>query len=215
MNKKKYLVVLTDIVDSRKIINRQAFRRALNRAILRVNRMYIHAFIAPIKIQKGIDELAMVIKPQYQNTVYTIMNELNDNVAPVTMRYAIVRGKIDTGFTQHDVSKMDGDAFHKAAAGIALLKENELTIYIKTDNTYFDTHFQAQANLLQILKNTWTIKQRKIYTLYKQLNNQYKVAQKMNVSQQTISKVLHSIQAKQVLQVEQSFEYWLTICNKQ
>ena len=215
MNKKKYLVVLTDIVDSRKITNRQAFRRVLNRAILRVNRMYVHAFIAPIKIQKGIDELAMVIKPQYQHTIYTIINELNNTVAPVDMRYAIVRGKIDTGFTQHDVSKMDGDAFHKAAAGIALLKENELTIYIKTDNTYFDTHFQAQANLLQILKNTWTIKQRKIYTLYKQLNNQHKVAQKMNVSQQTISKVLHSIQAKQVLQVEQNFEYWLTICDKQ
>lgn len=210
MSKKKYLVVITDVVNSREIANRTIFKRLLNKAIFRLNHMYKLAFVAPIKIQKGLDELAMVIKPSHQKILYVIINDLNNAIAPINMRYAVVSGKIDVGLTQHDVSNMDGDAFHKAAEGITILKENELTIYSKTGNINFDINFQNQANLLQILKNKWTIKQRETYTLYKQLSNQHSVAKKMKVSQQTISKVLHSIQAQQIIQIEQRFENWLT-----
>lgn len=200
MSSKKYIVIVTDVVNSRKIKDRNKFKQVLHKAILHLNKKYKASFTAPIKILKGIDELAMVIK--HTDVIYSIIDELNSAIAPVNMRYAIVLGKIDTGIMQKDVSKMDGEAFHRATYHIKALKKNELLI----SSNVFDTYSSKSINLLQILKSKWTIKQRKIYNLYKRLNNQQEIAKKMNVTQQTISKTLNSINGQAISIIERGFE---------
>ena len=199
-------VLLADVVGSRSIQNRQRFDIAFEQGMEKTMQLYADAFEMPLKTWKGLDEIAAVLKKPH--LVYGIMNELQNSIAPDKLRFVLVQGTIDIVPEDKDVRNADGTVFHIAAAQMLQLKKEALLFSCQTNDAVRDKALMTQVNLLMLLKEDWTERQRNIFIEYAKSGRQEEVAQQLKVTQQTVSKALKAIKAVQVQKLEQALNEW-------
>src|SRR5918993_5662956 len=188
-----FFVLLGDVVDSRKIEDRTQFDKKLQAALEVVTKMFQNAFVLPLQVWKGLDEVAAVL--QSPDELYPVLNVIQDSVAPQKFRFVLVEGVIDGMPENGDVRQADGSAFHTAAESMQVLKKEGLLLSCKTSNALWNSAYSTQVNLLLLLKEGWTERQRSIYNTYLKSGRQEEVAAALQVTQQTISKTLQAIKA--------------------
>lgn len=199
-------VLLTDVVGSRQIGDRPQFEQQLEKALQGVQERYAPAFALSIRVWKGLDETAAILRQPW--CLYGIMDQLHHDLAPRQVRFVVVRGPVDVWPDTDDVARADGAAFHQAAAAMAALKKEGLLFRCETGNPSFDAAWKTQVNLLQLIKRDWTVQQRRIYRLYNETGAQEAVAQALNITQQAVSKTLKGIAAAQISILEKSLDNW-------
>ncbi len=199
-------VLLTDVVGSRKIADRTFFDKKLQAALQQANQMFEKTFALSLQAWKGLDEVAAVL---YSLTeLYAVISVIQEAVAPQKFRFVLVKGSIDVVPDSKDVREADGAAFHQAAERMQLLKKEGLLFSCKTGNALWDLAYSTQLNLLLLLKDDWTERQRSIYTAYTKTGRQEEVAAELQVTQQTVSKTLQAIKAAQVQKLEAALQSW-------
>ncbi len=199
-------ILLSDIAGSRNITDRKRFEKKLAATLQQVQQQYADVFEMPIQVWKGLDETAAMLRAPWQ--LYNVMDAVDEGIAPLTMRFVLVRGRVDTMPEDGNISKADGEAFHIAAARMLELKKEDLKFSCATGDADFDAAWQGQLNLLWLLKRGWTARQRIIYRMYRETALQDVVAKKLGISQQTVSKTLKSIYAAQVQTLEKNIAHW-------
>jgi hypothetical protein len=199
-------VLLADVVGSRRIQQRQSFDARLEAGMQKVAHGYAAAFEMPLRTWKGLDEIAAVVKSPL--LLYTIMNELQDAAAPEKLRFVLVQGEIDVVPEDNDVRHADGNVFHQAAALMQQLKKDALLFSCQTLDPVWDKAMMTQVNLLMMIKEDWTERQRKIFIEYGKSDRQEEVAQQLHITQQTVSKALKAVKAVQVQKLEQALQEW-------
>lgn len=199
-------VLLSDVVGSRHIAERKKFEKKLSAALQEVSQRFASVFETPVQVWKGLDETAALVKEPWR--LHEVMDALDEALSPHTMRFVVVQGPVDVLPPGGDVAKADGEAFHTATAEMLALKRSGLKFACRTQNAVTDAAWQAQVNLLWLLKKDWTERQRKTYRLYCQTGLQEAVARQLKVVQQTVSKTLKSISAAQVQQLERMINEW-------
>ena len=200
-------VLYGDVIGSRSISDRPAFTKKLGATIERVNELFEKQCLAPLKIEKGLDEVAAAAKTPI--VLLQIATAISRLLLPQQMRFVIAAGNIDTEVEGRDVSRMDGDAFHKAAAMLSELKSEKLWLKCDTANRQFDYAAENQLNALMLVKKNWTERQVVLYQTYGEHKNQVKVAEIIGVTQQVISKQMTAIDANEVMKVEEKFDTWI------
>ena len=200
-------VLYGDVIGSRSISDRPAFTKKIGATIERVNELFEKQCLAPLKIEKGLDEVAAAA--QTPIVLLQIATEISRLLLPQQMRFVIAAGNIDTAVEGRDVSRMDGDAFHKAAAMLSELKSEKLWLKCDTTNRQFDYAAENQLNALMLVKKNWTARQVVLYQTYGEHKNQVKVAEIIGVTQQVISKQMTAIDANEVMKVEEKFDTWI------
>lgn len=201
-----YFVLLGDVVDSRKIGDRSGFDKKLQAGLGTVTQMFQNAFVLPLQVWKGLDEIAAVLRSPVE--LYPLLSVIQDSVAPQKFRFVVAEGSIDVMPENGDVRQADGSAFHQAAEGMQQLKKEGLLFSCKTGNALWDRAYGSQVNLLLLLKDDWTERQRSIYTAYVKSGRQEEVAAALQVTQQTVSKTLQAIKAAQVQKLEAALQHW-------
>lgn len=200
-------VLLTDVVGSRKIKDRAKFEKVFVQAIKEANREFRDDLTLPVRGWKGLDELAaMIANPK---CLYRLADMLNGMLAPAQLRLSVVKQQVDILPEDGDIRSADGPAFHEAAAQMLELKREGLLFGIWSGDEATDKPLAVSINLLLLLKEGWTGRQRDIYTAYCQTGNQEAVAQKLSVSQQAVSKTLKTIKGSQVQLLEAGLQQWL------
>ena len=199
-------VLLADVVGSRRIEDRAAFDKKLQAALQQANQTFENAFFLPLQVWKGLDEVAAVLSSPTE--LYTVISVIQEAVAPQKFRFVLVQGSIDVVPVSKDVREADGAAFHQAAEAMQNLKKEGLLFSCQTENRLWDIAYSTQLNLLLLLKDGWTERQRSIYEAYIKSGRQEKVAEALQVTQQTVSKTLQSIQAAQVQKLEAALQSW-------
>lgn len=199
-------VLLGDVVDSRKIEDRLGFDKKLQAGLGFGTKMFQNAFALPLQVWKGLDEVAAVLRSP--DELYPVLNVIQDSVAPQKFRFVLVEGMIDVMPQNGDVRQADGAAFHQAAEGMQVLKKEGLLFSCKTGQALWDRAYSTQVNLLLLLKEGWTERQRSIYNAYLQSGRQEEVAAELQVTQQTVSKTLQAIKAAQVQKLEAALQTW-------
>src|SRR5687768_16001913 len=200
------VVVLGDVVASRKIRARKKFEARLTAGLQQAGERYADAFDMPLKGWKGLDEIAAVLKKPAM--LYPVIDLIQNAIAPESMRFVVVRDAVDIVPASRDVTQADGPAFHRAAAMMNTLKGKGLLFEADTGNEVQDKALNSQLNLLLLLKQDWTEKQRQIYNNYLKTGRQEEVARQLKVTQQSVSKTLKAIHAFQVQQLEEQFLSW-------
>lgn len=200
-------VFLADVVNSRRIADRVAFDKKLQAALQAVNKKFENAFALPLQVWKGLDEVAAVLKNPFE--LYPIISVIQNSVAPEKFRFVLVQGHIDVVPQNRDVRQADGAAFHQAAESMQGLKKEGLLFSCKTENAVWFRAFSTQVNLLLLLQDDWTERQRSIYTAYVKSGRQEEVAAELQVTQQTVSKTLQAIKAAQVQKLEAALQAWV------
>lgn len=207
IKKQAYLVVLGDLIASRKIKERKKFERKLKKTVEEVIAKFKNEWVAPLAFEKGIDEVGAVIKNK--TALYHIINHVNNSIAPQKIRFVAYKGTIDIGMKTKDITAMDGEAFHTAAYMMTQLKASGMLLSCNTGNSLFDMAMENQVNAMHILKQKWTERQRQIFQLYTEVGNQGETAKKLKVSQQAISNALQQIDAFQIIELQNNIARWL------
>lgn len=188
---KQFIVLLGDIVHSRRIKNRKEFQQKLKQACNSVNLQYKGELHAEMKLIKGVDEIGGVYNRP--DRLYDSISIIMDGIFPQKMRFVCISGQIDVGLMQKNVSKMDGPAFHKAAENIDLLRKRpEMLFHVELGNHILDIAICGQINLLLLYRDNWSQTQFDLIQEYRKCDNQAQVAEKFGISQQAVSKSLIS-----------------------
>ncbi len=194
------LVLLGDVEDSRRIEKRDEFQRVVEATCGELNRDHERQLRAEFAILKGIDEIAAVLLSV--SAVYEIVDAVGRALYPQRMRFALARGEVDTGLQSTEVGRMDGPAFHKAAAIMAELKANRLPFGMAVEDSAFDDALAGAASLIQMAKARRSERQWAAVREYERLGTQARAATELDVSQQAISHALVTADYKQVRLVE-------------
>jgi hypothetical protein len=194
------LVLLGDVEDSRRIEKRDEFQGLLEATCGRLNRDHERQIRAEFAILKGIDEIGAALLSV--SGVYEIVDAVGRALYPQRMRFALARGEVDTGLQSTEVGRMDGPAFHKAAAIMAELKANRLPFGMAVEDSAFDDALAGAASLIQMAKARRSERQWEAVREYERLGTQARAATELGVSQQAISHALVTADYKQVRLVE-------------
>ncbi len=198
---KRLGVFLGDVVSSRQIQDRDAFRGKVQGACAKINAQFSSQLFADFKILKGLDEIGGVltgIEP-----LYKIVTLISGQLQPVAMKFTFVRDCVDTALKTHDTALMDGPAFHIASSEITKLKSSNLMFYIKCQDEIIDSSIGGEINLILLIKKHWSAKQHEIVRLYEQVKSQKEVARLLQITQQSVSQTLKSVMWKEIYGIEQ------------
>lgn len=181
-------VLLGDVVDSRRIDDRNAFGRDLADACTAITDEYADAFDAPLEPLKGIDEVGGVLLDP--TPLYDVLDALRERLHPQELRVAVAAGRVDVGTDTGDVSRMDGPAFHRADELVTGLAGSPLRVAFDFDQAPLDATLADEVNLLFLLKTRWTDRQRRTVEAYRAADSQAAAADALGVSQAAVSQAL-------------------------
>ncbi len=205
--KRKFFVMMGDVIASRRIKNREAFQKKLEKTCANVNLNFVEDIYADFNILKGLDEIGGVL--MNIKSVYKIMNTFLEQCYPDSIRFVLVFDYIDTAVESHEVSRMDGPAFHKASDMIKDLKGSRLMFKMSIGDEMMDKIVAGETNLLFLLKKDWSPRQRMILYEYRKIGNQNMVANALGITQQAVSKALNRSVWKEISGIEEDLNYIL------
>ncbi len=184
----KYYVLLGDVEDSRGVVDRERFRRVLEGTCERVNAEHAGDLIADFTMLKGVDELGAVLTAP--RAVFSMVCTFEEAVRPTRIRYVLARGEVDTALESHDVARMDGPAFHAAAAAMQRLKGSRLLFAAAGGAPLLDRALGGLVSAALVFRGTRSESQQRAIEEYARAGNQATAAEKLGVSQQAVSEAL-------------------------
>ncbi|MFP3975048.1 MAG: SatD family protein [Chloroflexota bacterium] len=198
--RQKLYVLSGDVLSSRKIRDREEVQRKLEEACGEVNSTYSEGIYADFKILKGTDEIGGVLSTIANS--YNIITTILERIHPDSMRFVLVFDYIDAALGTGDVARMDGPVFHRASDIMNKLKKSDLLFDMFVGDRMIDACISGQINLILLLKSNWSAKQYQTVKEYEEIGNQYKVARKLGITQQAVSKTLNSVMWKEIKSIE-------------
>jgi hypothetical protein len=193
------VIIVGDVVKSAKIPDRAKYWEKMQQAISVVGEKHAKSFFAPMVSLKG-DEVAAVLIEV--GDAYDVMSEFQDAFHPYKMRFATVVGQVDVAVETKDASKMDGPAFWKANDYLESIKKKGRHYHFDFGNGRIDEILASAANLVFLLKEMWTDKDREIISSYVRLGRQDAVADSLGISQQAVSGSLRRAHWREIEQSE-------------
>jgi len=206
--RQKLYVMMGDVMSSRKIKEKEAFRKKLDKVCREINMAYAGDIYADFRILKGIDEIEGVLLNISKS--YEIMTALSEQLFPQSMRFVIALDYIDTALDTRYVTKMDGPAFHKASDMIHGLKKTKLFFEMSAGNEALDIAINGEVNLIMLLKKNWSTRQHQIVREYREKKNQDEVAKALGITQQSVSRTLKRCMWHEITFIEEKLNYVLS-----
>jgi hypothetical protein len=217
LNKEIYFAIIGDVVDSRKIDNRNDVQKQYVEAINKINREYPDDIASKFLITLG-DSFQGLLKKS--NNILKIIEEIEDSMAPFKLRFGIGIGTINTSIIVEDSSLIDGPAYHNARFAIDDVKiknskKNDVVcVNVKSDNNILDNLINSALSLCSLIKSNWSDKQRVVIDLnIKQKKSQVEIAEILNIKQPSVNSRLHSsniyIYGDSINNINKAFELYL------
>lgn len=192
-----YVAIIGDIVNSKKIQDRDAVQQKLKAALSAVNEDYKAEIASNFMITLG-DEFQGLLSTGKH--LMDVLTRIEQEMSPVRFRFGIGVGSITTQIQRDWAIGADGPGYHKAREAVAHLKAAEN----KKENGPADTRIafedapQEIADLLNVtfklltaIKQSWSKQQRLvIQDALKHRDSQVKMAGRLGVKQPTIHKHL-------------------------
>ncbi|MFP4550895.1 MAG: SatD family protein [Spirochaetales bacterium] len=145
------IVIIADIVGSRRIPGRSAFQQRLGKTLEQINADAGAALLSPYTITLG-DEFQAVYSrfaPIFQNLVAIAWR-----CYPEKIRFAVNAGPIATEINPTAAVGMDGPAFHGARAAIERMKKiDETVIVVQREGASIGPVYDAALRVLSIYLN--------------------------------------------------------------
>lgn len=178
------IVVIADIVASRKIDERAALQKKLKAVIRQVNRKNSN-LVSPYTITLG-DEFQAVLNnaDQLFYDFTTIMEALH----PEKIRFSIAVGEINTPINRKQAIGMDGPAFYAARHGIETLKSNEFLFTCNGLNEWQQSLVNQSLYLASYHLLKWKLSRLSIFNYLQQGLNVLEMSKKMDLSDKSIYK---------------------------
>ena len=209
----KYFVLIADIEKSRNFKNRQAIQDILEKSIESLNNSPLikkSKIVAPFTITIGDEFQAVLENPSY---IMDIINSFEENFRSVnrkdktdiSFRYGFGIGEISTKLNRKAAIGMDGPAFYNARKSLETTKTENKKFHIKSSSE-MDSIINLLLDWLGSEVQNWNESKKNALFLYKQKLTQKEIAQKINISQPAVSKIIKNKQTKLAIETEKEVE---------
>lgn len=193
----QYIAIIGDIIDSKKIEDRNKVQNKLKNILCKLNTEYSKDIAAKFCITLG-DEFQGLLKKS-ENVMKMIL-EIEMAMTPIQIRFGIGMGTINTEINYENSSEIDGNVYHRARKMIKKIEhkksqysepESNIMISTEDDNIELDELLNSILSVCTALKSKWTERQIEIIHAYL-LNseNQYKAAYSLRIGQSSVNKSL-------------------------
>ena len=193
-SKNIYVAIIGDIIDSKKIKNRNEVQQKLKHVLSKINQSYDDIIAANFIISLGDEFQGLLCQ---QEKVFEIVNDIEMNMFPIKIRFGIGVGKIDTDILKNNTLEIAGPAYYNARKSISILNEKEknyekiVTNAIINSGEQWDTQdelINSILSLIYISKSKWTKNAVNVIKTYIKNN----CNQELGVQQPAISKTLNN-----------------------
>lgn len=194
----KYAVIIGDIIDSKKIIDRKDVQSKFIKVLNEINNRYSKDIASKFTITLG-DEFQGLLKNR--NNIIKIIFEIEMAMSPLVFRFGIGIGDITTAISFEYSSEIDGPAYHRARAMIEELESSKsqylkrkanILISSQDQNVEIDKLLNSILSVCTALRSRWTLRQTEIiYAYLRSEENQYKAAEKLGIGQSSVNKALN------------------------
>lgn len=194
-----YVAIIGDIIDSKKIEDRNASQQKLKETLSKINCKYEKNIASKFIITLG-DEFQGLLKNREH--VIDIISDIDINMLPINLRYGIGVGSINTDINFNNSSEIDGSSYHRARKMLSELdhKKNRnksphsnIKICSEDENIVIDELMNSIFSVCTALKSKWTERQKNIIQAYVNNNeNQYHTASFLGISQPSVTKALQN-----------------------
>jgi hypothetical protein len=205
-----YLAVIGDIIDSKKIKNREVVQNAMGLAFDKLRRDYQDLFVSKFTMTIG-DEFQALLKPKAE--VWKLLDHLMI-YSPVSYRLGLGFGKIRTKINPEQSLGADGEAFWRAREAIIKVHVQNWNgrshVLFKGSDEKQDGVINSLILSSEMMKSAWTKTQ---YTLFSSLINEgiYHVdfnqkhfSETIGISESSLSKRLTASNIKIYFQLRQT-----------
>ena len=125
------------------------------------------------------------------------------------MSFGVGAGQVETSFAQR-TSEMDGEAFHRSRNALNTANKLKADIIFETGNEPIDALLNSICRLLPAVRSRWTSRQKEKIVLYKNLQNERKVAEELRVTQGDIHQAIKAGSGKIYIESEEHWNYFLS-----
>lgn len=199
-----YLALIGDIVESRKIKERENVQRQLQHILDGINCRYCDYIVSKFVITVG-DELQGLLLPQAP--VYRIISTILEKLYPVKLRFGLGFGFLSTGIINKEMAiGMDGPAFYLAREAVNRAHRCKgYAIAFRSDviPSSDEADINTYLGLLAVIRNLWNNKFLQIVEFLRMDLKQVEIANKMQVSQPYISELIKQAHWREVKILEE------------
>jgi hypothetical protein len=196
----KYCVLLGEVADDPAVLDPTELLARLQAALTALNREQAESIATPLTLSGGFPEFTGVLYTH--SPIYEIARTVSDACHPLPTRIALGRGEISSGLDRLDPEAMDGPAYDLTGELLYRARKEERLLIVDTGDPRFDTLLNALMLLIQRHFEQWTSRQWEVASLYRELGRQSEVAERLQVSQQSVSSTLAGAGWKTVAEVE-------------
>ena len=193
-----YFAIIGDIVDSKKILNRNETQEKLNNILKAINIEYERNIAAKFIITLGDEFQGLLSNPIH---LFDIIDKIKFKMHPIKIRFGIGIGDIDTEINKEMALGADGPAYHYARKMVdeikILNKTNSKALY-NTDIGVSSIYKHDIVNLINnnlclcyFIEEKWTDKQRELIEkiMFSQ-KTQREIADELNLAQSSVQRRL-------------------------
>jgi len=213
-----YCAIIGDIINSRKIIDRNKAQQMLNELLSSINNKQKDNIGSNFTITLGDEFQGVLINA---DSVIDVIEEINFAMHPVKIRFGIGFGEISTQLNRLQAIGADGSSFYAARDAINSLKVNDKKYEVPKQRISLKVHeidnpfvelLNTSLSLGTLIEDGWTTKQRNTIELMRENNNnQSQVAKILGINKSSVQKSLaHSkyySYKKQVESVTKAIKY--------
>jgi hypothetical protein len=184
-NQLKHLVLVGDLVGSRRIAGRSAVQEKFKACLAQLNAKKREGLVSPYTITLGDEFQAVFSTPdRLFRDALTILLSLH----PVSVRFSCAIGEISTAINTRQAIGMDGPAFHAARATIESMKKTESLFAITSSDGAGLAFINRSLALVSHAIRNWPVSRLKILHGLSENRSVEQIARDLRVTEQGVYK---------------------------
>ena len=181
-----YCAIIGDIVNSKKIPNRQEIQDLFYSVLMEINMEFCNDIASDFTVTLGDEFQGLISKPSLS---YEIIIKIKQKMSPIELVFGVGIGEMHTTIRRDISIGSDGPAYHYARNMVEKAKKKRPSIRYYSDTTG-DELINGLLYFTESCINSRTAKQVEAVKLYDELKSQKEVAMRLNKTQAAISGIL-------------------------
>lgn len=197
-----YCAIIGDIVNSKKIPNRQEIQDLFASVLIEINMEYYEHIASNFTITLGDEFQGLIYKPILS---YEIIKKIKQKMSPIELVFGVGIGEMNTRIERTVSIGSDGPAYHFARNMVEKAKKKRPSILYYSGMSS-DELINGLLYFTESCINSRTAKQIEAVKLYDELKSQKEVARNLNRSQAAISTLLFNAFYHEVVNAEEKIK---------
>ncbi len=198
--KKRYFVIIGDMVQSRTLENRHKVQQNFERALFKVQSAFVKSVVSPFTLTIG-DEFQAVLKDTHE--FFAMINLLENSLPDIRFRYGLGVGEIQTAINRKAAIGMDGPAFHFAREALEQARNEKRKFVLRCEPFFVQRRIDLLFHWIDVSTANWSKEKQMILRLTQNQLTQKEIARAIGISQPAVSQHVRQPIFKLVLQSQQ------------